>query len=315
MAVVWSKDLGEKKSELMDWLVKLSLDEVNLRQLERLDRETGGAPAVSLRAARNAVSTDLNGIARTRLTLRIWKVSDREIKDIEKEATDIVGTSSKKALDRLMAARRKKMEQWARVEIRAPFDGVIIEKNLTIGNLVDPSADLFKVADLDSSPSSPTPMKRTSASSRTCSPLPPRPGPLARSPDLRPRQDAAQDRRYRAYRLYHRPQSKDEPGHRQGGQLLGPTACGPVDHRPGGPAGPAGRGVGSRRRPVRGRHRERYFRPARPEKADIPHEARVRGDAFHDQAYIRSRLSETQKKRGLEGCTPASSWPPTPPSN
>src|SRR5206468_1261588 len=36
---------------------------------------------------------------------------------------------------------------WARVEVRAPIDGVILEKNVNFGDVVDTTADLFKVAD------------------------------------------------------------------------------------------------------------------------------------------------------------------------
>ena len=41
------------------------------------------------------------------------------------------------------------MEQhWAEVEIRAPFDGVILERNATLGDIVTTDLDLFKIADL-----------------------------------------------------------------------------------------------------------------------------------------------------------------------
>src|SRR5262249_40050398 len=39
-------------------------------------------------------------------------------------------------------------EAWARVEVRSPQDGVILEKNVAQGDLVDTVTDLFKVADL-----------------------------------------------------------------------------------------------------------------------------------------------------------------------
>jgi cobalt-zinc-cadmium efflux system membrane fusion protein len=35
------------------------------------------------------------------------------------------------------------------VEIRAPFDGVIMERNATLGDIVDTNDDLFKIADLN----------------------------------------------------------------------------------------------------------------------------------------------------------------------
>jgi cobalt-zinc-cadmium efflux system membrane fusion protein len=143
MAVVWSKDLGEKKSELVDWMVKLALDKENLDRLEELWRSGAGTEA-NYRAARNAVSTDLNGVSRARLTLQVWKVPEEEIKAIEKEAERIIASKSVTDLNRM----KSNLEKWARVEVRAPFDGIIVEKNLQVGNMVDSTQDLFRVADM-----------------------------------------------------------------------------------------------------------------------------------------------------------------------
>ncbi len=143
MAVVWSKDLGEKKSELVDWLVKLSLDEENLKELEDLWRKEAGSEA-NYRAAKNAVSGDLNNIARVRRTLDIWKVTPEEVKEIEEEAKRVLSSKNIRDLNQIKDNHGK----WARVEVRAPFDGIIVEKNLAVGSMVDPTQDLFRVADL-----------------------------------------------------------------------------------------------------------------------------------------------------------------------
>ena len=39
-------------------------------------------------------------------------------------------------------------EHWAKFEIRSPLDGVILERNITIGDLVAVGADMFKIGDL-----------------------------------------------------------------------------------------------------------------------------------------------------------------------
>ncbi len=39
-------------------------------------------------------------------------------------------------------------KSWAEVEVRTPFEGVILEKNIVAGDIVDTTLDLFKVADL-----------------------------------------------------------------------------------------------------------------------------------------------------------------------
>jgi cobalt-zinc-cadmium efflux system membrane fusion protein len=143
MAVVWSKDLGEKKSELIDALVKLNLDERNLAAQKRL-LEQGAGAEVQYRQLKNLVSADLSAIARIRRTLETWRVTQAEMEAVEQEAKRIIGSKTLTALDKLKDDARK----WAQVEIRAPFDGVVVEKNLARGQIIDPTIDLFKIADL-----------------------------------------------------------------------------------------------------------------------------------------------------------------------
>ena len=38
---------------------------------------------------------------------------------------------------------------WAEVEVRSPIDGVILEKNIVAGDIVDTTLDLFKIADMN----------------------------------------------------------------------------------------------------------------------------------------------------------------------
>ncbi|MGZ3381147.1 MAG: efflux RND transporter periplasmic adaptor subunit, partial [Isosphaeraceae bacterium] len=39
-------------------------------------------------------------------------------------------------------------KSWARVELHAPLAGTVLEKNFTVGDIVDTATDLFKIADL-----------------------------------------------------------------------------------------------------------------------------------------------------------------------
>jgi len=41
------------------------------------------------------------------------------------------------------------IREWARVEIRAPISGMILEKNAVVGDIVDTDSDLFKIGDLN----------------------------------------------------------------------------------------------------------------------------------------------------------------------
>jgi cobalt-zinc-cadmium efflux system membrane fusion protein len=144
LAVVWSKDLGEKKCELIDALVKLHLAERNLQALKVLV-EKGAAADAQYRKAKNQVSADLNAVARARRTLQVWRVEPQEIRDGEDEAKRIIGSQNRAELAK---RRDENASKLARVEVQAPFDGVIVEKNATKGDIVDTTTDLFKIADL-----------------------------------------------------------------------------------------------------------------------------------------------------------------------
>lgn len=139
LAVIWSKDLGEKKSELIDAMVKLALDEVRLVERHKAYRK-GAMSEDTLNQTRADVATDRNGVEKAQRTLRTWKVSEEEIEIVKREARLV--SEGKKQRD------SKKELEWAKVEVRAPFDGTIVEKNANLGRIVDPTFDLFKIADL-----------------------------------------------------------------------------------------------------------------------------------------------------------------------
>lgn len=133
LAVVWSKDLGEKKSELADALSRLRADEAVLRRLDAAFKEAS-VPERSLRDAERTVEADRIAVERAERTLRTWRLTEDEIAAVRDE--------------KVTAAGRDKLGGWARVEVRSPQDGVILEKNVAAGDIVDTTADLYKVGDL-----------------------------------------------------------------------------------------------------------------------------------------------------------------------
>ena len=139
LAVVWSRDLGEKKSELVDGLSQLWLDEEIANRLEKSFAD-GAVPERSLREAERKVESDRIAVERALRTLRVWRVSKEEIDELRAEAKQV---ANKERPDREELAA-----QWARVELCAPFDGIILERNVARGDLVDTATDLFKIADL-----------------------------------------------------------------------------------------------------------------------------------------------------------------------
>ena len=72
--------------------------------------------------------------------MRVWRLSDAEIAEVKAEAERINQRHGQRDKD--------KESRWARVEVRAPFDSVVLERNLAMGDIVDTTADLFKIADL-----------------------------------------------------------------------------------------------------------------------------------------------------------------------
>ncbi len=137
LAVLWSKDLGEKKSEWIDAQSKLNLDRGVLKDLQEL-YEKGATPERSVREAQRNVDSDIIALKRAEHTLLSWGLKEKEMAEIRAEA---------EKPDRKAKDNKLDFERWARVEIRSPQDGTIMERNIALHDLVDTSTDLFKIAD------------------------------------------------------------------------------------------------------------------------------------------------------------------------
>lgn len=142
LGVLWSKELGEKKSELVAALIRLRTDLINLERLKPL-YEKGAIPERSLRDAEFNVDTDETKVESARWTLRSWSLTDEEIAEVEAEAERIHKERSDRSMGKIELEAN-----WARVDIIAPIDGTIVEKNVNRGNLVTSDDDLFMIADL-----------------------------------------------------------------------------------------------------------------------------------------------------------------------
>jgi membrane fusion protein, heavy metal efflux system len=137
LAVVWSKDIGEKKSELVGALSQMKIDLEVLTKLEKV--ESGIVPEPRLQEARGNFEADLIAIDKVDRTLKSWKLTDQEIQDIRQEVKRIQQRETSDPLaDRT----------WAETEVRSPINGIIVEKNFNEGDMIDPSQDMFKIADL-----------------------------------------------------------------------------------------------------------------------------------------------------------------------
>lgn len=139
LAVLWSSELGEKKSEYVDALSKLRVERETLKRLETLLREQT-VPERTVREARRTVESAEIAVERVERTLRSWRLSEDEIAAVRTEVDPSVATKEGYKSDR--------ERSWARVALHAPFSGTVLEKNLAVGDIVDTSIDLFKIADL-----------------------------------------------------------------------------------------------------------------------------------------------------------------------
>lgn len=78
-------------------------------------------------------------VSRAEKTLRSWQLTEAQIDAVKAEAERL---HDNREPDKTSA------ENWARVEMKAPMDGTILERNAAIGDIVDTTNDLFKIADL-----------------------------------------------------------------------------------------------------------------------------------------------------------------------
>lgn len=135
---IWSKDLGEKKSELVDALVRLRIDTRNLAFLRDLLAK-GGTADKTVREGERLVEVGGIAVTKAERTLRSWTLTEKEIQAVRDEATRIHNGGVRDF---------QQDETWATVEVVSPIDGTIVEKNVVEGDLVNADSDLFKIADL-----------------------------------------------------------------------------------------------------------------------------------------------------------------------
>lgn len=136
LAVVWSTEIGQKKSELADALSKLALDETIYNRLQREGR--GVIPDLRLEEARRNVEADKIQLNSARRTLISWRLTEQEIDGVLQEARQL-----RKDEQQTAAAAT-----WSELQIWSPTDGVVLEKNVNVGEVVDTTDNLFKIANL-----------------------------------------------------------------------------------------------------------------------------------------------------------------------
>ena len=139
LAVLWSADVGSKKSDLADALVQLRLDKKRLEVRKEL-WQRGSIPEDTYRQTERDVMADQNAADRAERTLRTWNIPDNEIDAVKQESAD-----------RLIRGERdpEKERLWARSELKAPMSGTIVERNIGVREYIsDTTMNLFTISDV-----------------------------------------------------------------------------------------------------------------------------------------------------------------------
>ncbi len=141
LAVLFSVDLGNKKNDLFDALSQLRLDEEVLKRAEDFK---ASVPEVFLLNAKRNVQADINAVARAENTLKTWAIPEEEIQAVRDEVKNIATEADRRG------TAKDRLKQWARVELRAPVDGFIIEQNVALHEtIVDNATNLMQIAKVD----------------------------------------------------------------------------------------------------------------------------------------------------------------------
>ena len=141
LAVLFSVDLGNKKNDLFDALSQLRLDE---EVLKRAEDHKAAVPEVFLLNAKRNVQADINAVSRAENTLKTWAIPEEEIQAVHDEVRNYTSDKDRRAKE------KDRLKQWARVELKAPEDGFIIEQNVALHEtIVDNTTNLIQIAKVD----------------------------------------------------------------------------------------------------------------------------------------------------------------------
>jgi membrane fusion protein, heavy metal efflux system len=160
LGVFFSVDVGSKKNDLLDALVQYELDQ---KTYDNMTKRSTALPQIMLDTQWRLVMGDRNNISRALNNLLVWNIPQEEIDALQDEAKKI--SEDKNAWFKTRAGRwvnrekqgktghdpdKENKNPWGKVTLRAPFDGIIVERNVTVHEIVqDPTTNLFQLAQVD----------------------------------------------------------------------------------------------------------------------------------------------------------------------
>ncbi len=151
LAVLSSVDVGNKKNDLFDALSQLRLDE---EVLKRAEARAAAVPEVFILGARRNVQADINAVNRAENMLKTWAIPEEDIQAVRDEVKNMTsdrdGSAEAKGPAKERRPAKDRLKQWARVELKAPDDGFLIEQNVALHEtVVDNTTNLLQIAKVD----------------------------------------------------------------------------------------------------------------------------------------------------------------------
>jgi cobalt-zinc-cadmium efflux system membrane fusion protein len=146
LGVFYSVEVGNKKNDLFEAIVQLRLDQVIL---DKAEKAGGALPDIYLWNARRNVDTDRSTVIRAKNMLRTWQIPQEDIQAVIKEAETLSLTEGRR--DNYKEAEwGEKQDRWAKVVLKAPCSGLIIERNISKDEIVvDNTVNLITIARVD----------------------------------------------------------------------------------------------------------------------------------------------------------------------
>jgi cobalt-zinc-cadmium efflux system membrane fusion protein len=147
LGVFYSVDVGNKKNDLFEAIIQFRLDK---GILDRAEKGSGALPDILLWNYRRNVQTDKSAVIRAKNMLKVWNIAPEEIAAVETEANQY-DLAQRMDINSIKDSEwGEKQDKWARVVLKAPCSGVIIERNVSKGEIVvDNTLNLFIIAQPD----------------------------------------------------------------------------------------------------------------------------------------------------------------------
>ncbi|MFI5454930.1 MAG: efflux RND transporter periplasmic adaptor subunit [Isosphaerales bacterium] len=161
LGIFYSVDVGSKKNDLLDALVQLELDQ---KIMDKVEENRAAVPEVYFLTQVRLVQGDRNAINRALNNLKLWDIPQNEIDALHAEAKKISADKNawfntpegrwvkgeKQASSDTVDPYKEHENPWGRVTLRAPFDGVVVERNVHVDEMVvDNTVNLFQIADVN----------------------------------------------------------------------------------------------------------------------------------------------------------------------